>query len=101
MNTHKVQQILQIEDHAQKIRMDAQETAKQMLVDAQTEVQKLKDESHQAAEQEAEAIRQQALSEESSARILNQSKLKGEQKETLAKQNFNKAVDYVLSELAK
>jgi vacuolar-type H+-ATPase subunit E/Vma4 len=101
MNQQKVQQILQIENHAQKIRTDALDTAKQLLLDAQAEVQNLREESQRSAEQEAENICAQALSEESSARILSQAKLKGEQKETLAKKNFDKAVDYVLSQLTK
>lgn len=101
MNKQKVEQILQIEEAAQKIRTDAQQTAKQMLVDAQNEVEKLHDQVHREAEQETEQILNQALSKGKSARILDQSRADGEKKELLAKQNFDKAVDYVLEQIVK
>ena len=101
MNKHKVEQILQIEDAAQKIRSDAQRAAKQLLLDAQNEVEELRAKVRQEAEQEAEQILNQALSKEKNARILDQSRLDGDKKEALAKQNFDKAVDYVLAQIVK
>ena len=101
MNKQKVQQILQIETDAQKIRSDAQQTAKQMLIDAKTEVTKLQSQVRRDAEQETEQILNQALSKEKSSHILNQAKTDGEKKETLAKQNFNHAVDFVLEQIVR
>ena len=101
MNKQKVQQILQIESNAQKIRSDAQQAAKQMLIDVQVEVSQLQSQVRQDAEQETEQILNQALSKEKGSRILNQAKTSGQKKETLAKQNFDHAVDFVLEQITR
>ena len=101
MNKRKVQQILQIEASAQDIHNTAQQEAKKLVLDAQTEVDKLHEQMHLDVKHETEKILDQAMATERRARILNQSKTDGEKKEILAEKNFDKAVQFVLEQIVK
>ena len=101
MNKQKVQQILQIEASAQEIHNTAQQEAKKLVLDAQAEVDKLREQMYLDVKHETEKILNQAQSTEKRSRILNQSKRDVEKKEQLAKQNFDKAVRFVLDQIAK
>ena len=101
MNKQKVQQILQIEASAQEIHNSAQQEAKKIVFDAQTEVDDLREQMHLDVKHETEKILDQALATERRSRILNQSRRDGEKKEDQAKKNFDNAVSFVLDQIAK
>lgn len=99
MNEQRIQQVLEIEKHAQAIHENAVNEAAQLQEQAKRDAQALIEKTHAAAQEEARQVVNDAHANEECARILAESEEKSRQMETLAAQYFDRAVAYVLDHL--
>jgi vacuolar-type H+-ATPase subunit H len=96
MNEDRIRQVVEIEKQAQEIHDVAIRDAQQLPILAEQEAQALIEKARVAAQEEARQIIAKAQAEEETARILAQAGEKNRQIETLAKSNFDRAVNYIL-----
>ena len=97
MNEKNVEQVLEIEKQARAIQESAQKEAEQLPIQAEQESQAIIEKARADAEQEAQKMIQAAQAEEEKARILEQVDEKIRRTESLASNNFNRAVSFVLN----
>lgn len=96
MNEKHIQQVLEIEKHAQEIHEAAMKEAQQLPVIAEQEAQALVEKARAEAQQQAREMVSQVKADEESARILSEAEEKNKQFEALALKNIDQAVNYVL-----
>ena len=96
MNEKYIQQVLDIEKHAQEIHDAAMKEAQQLPVTAEQEAQALIEKARAEAEQKAREMVSGVKADEEGARILAEAEEKNKQFETVAMGNLDRAVDYVL-----
>lgn len=99
MNEKRIQQVLDIEKQAQSVYDQAVNDAKQLPIQAEQDAQAMVEKARADAEAEAKQLVAQAQSETESKRILDDAQEKVNQVESLAQQNFNRAVTEVLSHI--
>lgn len=97
MNEERIRQVIEIEKQAQEIHDRAVQEAQQLPILAEQEAQAIIEGARAAAEEEARQILAKAQAGEESARILAQAEEKNRQTATLAKSNFDRAVNFVLN----
>ena len=96
MNENRIQQVLEIEKHAQEIHDLALGEAQQLPISAEQESQKVIEKARAAAQDEARQLIASAQAKEETARILVEAEEKNHQVEALAMSNFDRAVNYIL-----
>ena len=96
MNEKHIQQVIAIENQAQEIHDAATREAQQLPVTAEQEAQALIESARTEAEQKAREIVSEVKADEESARILSEAEEKNRQLESLAINNLDRAVSYVL-----
>ena len=99
MNNH-VQEIIDIEKRAQAIYKSAVEEAEKLPLTAEQQAQNLLDKSTQEAEEEADRLLEDAHSVKDVETILAQASEKAEQMKSLAMNHFDRAVGYILDQVA-
>lgn len=99
MNEKPIQQVLEIEKQAETIHADALKEAEQLPAQAEQEAQQLLEKMRADAEAEAREMIEKARSQDESARIIAQAEEKTRQIETVAKNNTNRAVAYVIEQV--
>ena len=100
MNEKHIQQVLDIEKHAQEIHDAATREAQQLPQIAEQEAQALIEKARAEAQQEARELISKVQADDENARILSEAEEKSRQLEDLAKRNFDRAVAYVLERVA-
>ncbi len=100
MNEKNIQQVLEIEKQAQAIHDAAVKEAQQLPVVAEQEAQALIEKAQAQAQQEARAMVSNIQADEEGARILSEAEEKSKRLETLAMNNFDRAVAFVLERVA-
>lgn len=96
MNDKYIQQVLDIEKRAQEIHDAALKEAQQLPVTAEQEAQALIEKARAEAEQQAREMVAAVKGDEEGARILAEAEEKNKQLDSLAENNFDRAVNYVL-----
>jgi cell division septum initiation protein DivIVA len=96
VNEKHIQQVLDIEKHAQEIHDAATREEQQLPVTAEQEAQALIEKAQAEAQAEAREMLSQVKADEESARILSEAEEKNRQFEALAMSNLDRAVAYVL-----
>lgn len=96
MNENRIQQVLEVERQAQEIHDKAVSEAQQLPMQAEQDAQAIVDKARADAQEEARKLVSKAQAADEVARILAQAEEKNRQVETLAKSNFERAVNYIL-----
>jgi vacuolar-type H+-ATPase subunit H len=96
MDDKRIQQVLKIEKQAQEIHDAAVKEAQQLPSIAEQEAQALIEKAKADAQQKAREMVSKVQADDESARILSEAEEKNKQLEERAKNNFDRAVDYVL-----
>ena len=97
MNEKRIQQVLEIEKKAEEIRAKAAAEAEQIPVRAEQEALELIDKARASAEEEARLLVTKAKAEQESAGILADADENIHRTDITAKNNFDRAVAYVLN----
>ncbi len=100
MNELYIQQVLEIEKHAQMIHENAQHEAQLLAVQAEQEAQELIEKARVDSEAEARKLIEDAQAQEEIARIIAQADEITTKEKTLAASHFDQAVEYVLNQVA-
>ena len=96
MNEKNIQQVLEIEKHAQEIQEKAKREAQEIPVKAEQEAQALIAKAKLDAQEEARKLVSDAQSADASGGAAAEIASKNSEFEALAKKNFDKAVAFVL-----
>jgi len=99
MSEKRIQQVLEIERHAQEIHDGALRDAQQLPILAEQDAQAMMEKSLAEVREEARKLVSKAQAEEEVARILAQVEDKNRQDEALAMSNFDRAVAYILERI--
>ncbi len=97
MNEKRIQEVIEIEKQAGEVYRKAVNEAERIPVQAEKEARELVEKSRLEAEEEARQILAKAQPEEECESILASTEKQIHHNETLAKQNFDRAVTYVIS----
>ena len=96
MNEKNIQQVLEIEKHAQEIQEKAKREAQEIPVKAEQEAQALIAKAKADAQEEARKMIADVQSADASGGAAAASAAKNTEFEALAKKNFEKAITFVL-----
>ena len=96
MNEKRIQQVLEIEKHAQQILDSAKRDAEQLPILADQEAQELIEKASAEAREEARQMVIKTQSDSETARIISIAEEKTREMEKLAMKNFDRAVAFVL-----
>jgi len=96
MNEKNIQQVLEIEKHAQEIQEKAKREAQEIPVKAEQEAQALISKAKLDAQEEARKLVSDVQSADASSGAAAEIASKNSEFEALAKKNFDKAVAFVL-----
>ena len=96
MDDKHIQQVLKIEKQAQEIHEAAVKEAQQLPLIAEQESQALIEKAKADAQQKAREMVSKAQADDESARILSEAEEKNKQLEERSRDNFDRAVTYVL-----
>ena len=97
LKDQRIQEILDIEKHAQTIYEEAVKEAEQLPVQAEKEAQAILAKARADAEEEARKMLEKAKAEDEIGKISADAEEKVKHAETLAAANFHSAVSYVLN----
>ncbi|MBN1312443.1 MAG: hypothetical protein JXB30_13580 [Anaerolineae bacterium] len=100
MNEKRIRQVLGIEEQAQSIHQAAVHEAEQLQIQAEQDAQTLVEQVRSAAHEEARRLIEEAQTEEDRVQILTEAKQESRRIETLALSYFDRAVGYVLDQIA-
>lgn len=100
MNEKHIQQVLEIEKQAQEIHETAVKEAQQLPIKAEQDAQSIIEQAKVNAQQEARQMVSKVQADDNSARILSEADEKNRQFETLAMNNFDRAVAFVVNRVA-
>jgi vacuolar-type H+-ATPase subunit H len=95
-----IEQVIDIEKQAQALNDAAVRDAEDLPVKAQQEAQKLLETSKSQAELEARRLLEKAPAQEEASQILSQAEEQADQTKTLASKYIERAVTYVLDQVA-
>ena len=91
-----VNQLREIEEKAQALYESTVQEAKMLPIDAEEDARVLKSQLHQETEAEAQRILSEAKDDSDSKKILQQAEEDAVRKETVAMNQFDRAVNYIL-----
>jgi vacuolar-type H+-ATPase subunit H len=97
MNEKHIQQILDIEKQAQAVYQSAIKEAEALPLQAEKDAQKLIEQARLDAENEARQMLEKAKSEDEITHILAEAEKQVQQDDTIAVQNINRTVNYVIN----
>ena len=103
MDQKTIARVFEIEERAVKIREDAQQQAKKMLSEAQREVAQERERRLREAQQEAAKIIAEGkrVAQEERKQLLAKAEEEAQHLENQAQQNLERAVEFVLSQVAE
>jgi vacuolar-type H+-ATPase subunit H len=97
LNEKRIQEVIAIEKQADEINQKAISEAGSIPLQAKQEAKAIIEKARQDAEKEAQSILVKAEAKDECDRILDEAQNSIAKSQTLAKQNFNRAVTYVIS----
>lgn len=95
-----IEQIIEIEKQAQEMSQAAIRDAEKLPAQAQEEAQALIEKARQEAEAEARRLVEGARADDEVARILSEAQQQADQSKSLAEQNLDQAVRFVIDRVS-
>lgn len=99
MNERRVEQVMQIEEQAQRVLDKAKEDAARLPLQAEREAQAILEKTRAEARTEAEKLIQAAGAEAETQQIISQAEKKVRESDEAARPNIDRAVQFVVDKV--
>jgi len=99
VNDKSIQQVIELEKHAQEIRDQAEHEAEQLPLQAEQQAQSLIQQARTEAQGQAQKLVSEVQGDEATARILGEADAKNKELESAARKNFDRAVKYIVDQV--
>ncbi len=99
MNERRIEQVMQIENQAQRVLDKAKDDAARLPVEAEREAQAILERTRTEARAEAEKLIEAAAAEAETQRIISEAETRIREADEVARRNIDRAVQFVVDKV--